>query len=472
MKSKTLFLLITALLFSFSLSAQEKDTCKHKMCVKMGAAATQINDVRYNQYGVAVNRLQLSAEDRDGILVFEAPDQSYKLWFDNRVQVDGATFFGNDKNFDKIGDGVSIRRARFAVKAKIQDWYGELDMDFANGVFELKDAVISYFGVKNFEFTAGNFKEGFSMEETTTSRYLPFIERPMVVNTFAPSRHIGIQATYSNKAILAIAGVHFQSVEDSEIRTNVEDNNKDYGRNTGHSFTGKLVYMPFYDKQDYGLHFGAAASYRVPKSDMATSEYGGVRYSTRNGTSINRKKYLDTDVIPNVDHDFLYGFELAGFYKGLRFQSEYIGNNTYIENNGPTYKFNGWYAYVGYLLFGGHQRYNTAEGEFTQPSRGHKWGDVEVLGRYEYLTLNSKNIYGGSGQAYTLGLTYYITNNVKIEVNYQYNDNDRYANGKGKLKTGYDASGNATSDYTKIVDKKGKGGVDYNMLAMRFEVDF
>ena len=95
----------------------------------MGAAATQINDVRYNQYGVAVNRLQLSAEDRDGILVFEAPDQSYKLWFDNRVQVDGATFFGNDKNFDKIGDGVSIRRARFAVKAKIKDWYGELDMN-------------------------------------------------------------------------------------------------------------------------------------------------------------------------------------------------------------------------------------------------------------------------------------------------------------------------------------------------------
>ena len=61
MKSKTLFLLITALLFSFSLSAQEKDTCKHKMCVKVGAAATQINDVRYNKYCVAVNRLHLSA---------------------------------------------------------------------------------------------------------------------------------------------------------------------------------------------------------------------------------------------------------------------------------------------------------------------------------------------------------------------------------------------------------------------------
>ena len=472
MKSKTLFLLITALLFSFSLSAQEKDSCKHKMCIKTGAAAKQINDVRYNQYGVAVNRLQLSAEDRDGVLVFEATDQSYKFWFDNRVQVDGATFFGNDKNFDKIGDGVSIRRARFAVKAKLKDFYGEVDMDFADGVFELKDAVVAYYGLKNFEFKAGNFKEGFSMEETTTSRYLPFIERPMIVQTFAPSRHLGFQAAYSYKWLLAEAGVHFQEVKDLEIRTNVEDNNKDYGRNSGHSFTGKMVVMPFYDQTNYGVHIGAAASYRTPKSDVAESDYNGDRFSTRNSTSINRKKYLDTDVIPNVDHDLLYGFELAGFYKGLRFQSEYIGNNTYIKNDGPTYKFKGWYAYVGYLLFGGHQRYNSAEGEFTQPERGRSWGDLEVLGRYEYCDLNSKTIYGGSAQAYTFGLTYYITNNVKIQVNYQYNDNDRYANGKGKLKTGYDASGKATSDYTKIVDKKGKGGVDYNMLAMRFEIDF
>lgn len=460
MKTKLTLLMIVAILSTSNLFGQE--CCDHQK---------QDDQPRYNQYGVEVSRTKLSAEARDGILVFESQDQKYKLWFDNRVQVDGAVFFGQDKNYDAIGNGVSIRRARIAIKGEIGDWYGEVDTDFANGTFELKDAIVRYDGLKNFEFTAGNFKEPVSMESTTTSRYLPFIERPMVVSAFAPSRHIGIQAKYKYNWLLAIGGVFYQAVEDAETRTNVEDNNKDFGRNAGNSFTGKLVAMPFASDPHRGLHIGASVSYRTPKVDMATSEYGGVRYSTRNTTSINRKKYLDTDVIKDVNHDLLYGFELAGYWGGLRAQSEYIGNNTYL-NDGTTYKFNGWYAHVGYLLFGGKQRYNTVDGEFTQPQRGRSWGDLELLARYEYINLNSGNLYGGSAQAYSVGLTYYVTNNVKIVLNYQYTDQDRYANGKGKLKTGYDASGNATKDYTKIVTPDKEAGVDYSMIALRFEVDF
>lgn len=460
MKTKLTLLVIVTLLCATNLFAQEQ--CDHQK---------QDEQPRYNQYGVKVNRTKLFSETRDGILVFESQDQKYKLWFDNRVQVDGAAFFGNNPDYDAIGNGVSLRRARIGIKAQIGDWYGEVDTDFANGIFELKDALVRYDGLKNFNFTAGNFKEPFSMESTTTSRYLPFIERPMVISAFAPSRHIGFQAKYNYNWIMAIGGVFYQAVEDSEVRVNVEDNNKDYGRNAGNSFSGKLVLMPFYANPNVGLHFGAALSYRTPKADMATGEYGGVRYSTRNTTGINRKKYLDTDVIEDVNHDLLYGFELAGYWGGLRAQSEYVGNNTYL-NDGTTYKFNGWYAHVGYLLFGGKQRYNTGDGEFTQPERGRSWGDIEVLARYEYINLNSGNLYGGAAQAYSLGLTYYITNNVKIMVNYQYNDQDRYANGKGKLMTGYDASGKPTKDYTKIVTPDNQAGVDYSMVALRFEIDF
>lgn len=229
--------------------------------------------------------------------------------------------------------------------------------------------------------------------------------------------------------------------------------------------------MPFYAKRDYGMHIGVAGSYRTPKSDMATSEYNGVRYSTRTGTSINRKKYLDTDVIKDVKQDVLAGAELAGYYKGLRVQGEYINNWTYTEN-GNTYHFNGWYAHAGFLLFGGRQNYNSNEGEFTQPRRGKDWGDIELLIRYEYINMNSLDIYGGSAQAYTVGLNYFVNNNVKLMLNYQYNDQDRYANGKGKLLTGYDAQGVPTKDFTKMVTPNGKAGVDFHMISLRFELDF
>ena len=81
-------------------------------------------------------------------------------------------------------------------------------------------------------------------------------------------------------------------------------------------------------------------------------------------------------------------------------------------------------------------------------------------------------MFGGAGENFTVGLNYYVNNSVKIVLNYQYSNDDRYANGKGKLYTGHDAAGNPTADYTKIVEAKGKGGVSYHMLGLRLEVDF
>ena len=59
-----------------------------------------------------------------------------------------------------------------------------------------------------------------------------------------------------------------------------------------------------------------------------------------------------------------------------------------------------------------------------------------------------------------------------MQINYQYNNNDRYANGKDKLNVGLDAAGQPTKDYTKVVAANGKAGVDYHMIALRVEIDF
>ena len=61
---------------------------------------------------------------------------------------------------------------------------------------------------------------------------------------------------------------------------------------------------------------------------------------------------------------------------------------------------------------------------------------------------------------------------MKIALNYQYVNNDRYANGKGKLYVGLDADGNPTKDFTKVTAADGKAGVNYRMLLARFQVAF
>ena len=429
--------------------------------------------VKYNQYGVAVQSDVLDVEAQDGILVMASPTSSYKLWFDIRTQMDAAVFFGAPDYADQIGNGVSIRRARFAVKGQVdKNWYGEFDMDLANGLVELKDAIVRFTGIPNLELQAGNFKENFSIQRNTTSRYLQFIERPMVCSALTPSRHVGINAKYAKDWLWVSGGVFGPEIAGAEEWEYISGNNKDSGYDAGYSLTGKAVFRPLYKSTTSSLHLGAAASYRTPKA--SAEKYGCYRASARNSTSINRKKYLDTDDLPGYDHNLLWTAELAGHWNGLRYEAAYVQDNVKFKADAadPTPRqFWGWYAQAGYLLFGGHQRYDANGGKYTKVKPGKNWGDIELCARYEYCDLNDGSVYGGAAQAYTLGINYWVNNNVKFQVNYQFNDNDRYANGKGKLFVGNDAAtGKPTKDFTKIADKK--AGVDYHMLCVRFEIDF
>ncbi len=438
---------------------------------RMVADIQMNSNVRYNQYGVKVNRTPLQVEERNGILVFESKDSKHRIWYDARVQVDGAMFFG--ETYNPIGNGTAIRRARFAVKTEFAEkWYAEIDMDIANSQLELKDAYLQRRFGKPIELSAGNFTETISMESTTTSRYLTFMERPMAVNTFAPSRHIGFMGSFNYKWLLAIGGVYFQKVDDIEERTFSLDNNKDFGVDEGYSFTGKLVFMPLYHDMNRGIHLGVAGSYRTPKTDAEVA--GTLRYSTRSLTSINRKKYIDTDLIGKIDYSTLGGLELAGYYKNLRLQAEYLISSVHRMENLEKLNFDGGYVFGSWLLFGGKYNYNTSEGEFTQVGRGKSWGDVELALRYDYLSLNSdmETIMGGAGEGLTFGLNYYANNNVKIMLNYSFLNHDRYASGKNKLFVGYDANGELTRNPKLVVDDKGKAGDDYHMISIRFEVDF
>ena len=442
--------------------------------LSLSAAFAQKAPVKYNQYGVAVNSDVLDVEAQDGILVMASPDTKYKMWFDIRVQADVASYFGAPSWADKIGNGVSIRRARFAVKGQVdENWYGEFDMDLANGLVELKDAIVRYTGLPNWEIQVGNFKENFSIQRNTTSRYLQFMERPMVCSALAPSRHFGLNAKYAKDWIWASAGIFGPELAGSEEWGYIADNNKDYGYNAGMSLTGKVVFRPLYKKENSSLHIGGALSYRTPK--VSAEKYGTYRASARNSTSINRKKYLDTNDLAGYDHNLLWTVELAGHYKGLRYEAAYIQDNVKFKADAADpapKKFWGWYAQAGYLLFGGNQRYDANGGKYTKIKPGKKWGDIELCARYEYCNLNSGMVFGGAAEAYALGINYWVTNNVKMQVNYQFNNNDRYANGKNKLFVGLDDKGEPTKDYAKVVTAKGKAGVDYHMISVRFEIDF
>ena len=425
------------------------------------------SNVRYNQYGKRVKRSILGAEARNGILTFESEDGNYKYWFDNRVYLDGAVFFGDPIN--PIGNGITLRRVRFALKSILHEkWYTEIDFDFGESKTEIKDAYIKYILDDGF-IKAGQFREGFSMETTTTSRYVTFIERSLV-SRFAPSRQLGFAGSKWGKHWLAIGGIHFQNQGDGEEVNISQDANKDDGTDEGYSFTGRFAFMPIQEPHKV-LHIGAAASYRTPTTDVEIPN--SYRFSTRSLTAVNRKKYIDTDDITDVDHRTLFGVEVAGAYNNLMFQGEYITNNVNGIDDSFNANFDGGYFQVGWLLLGAKYVYNNQEGEFTQASLTDK-GGLEFAFRYSYVDVNDADagILGGAGESLTLGINYYVNPNIKFMLNYNYLNHDRYATGKGELFIYEDESGEQFTDVTGLNVPAGDAGDDFSFFSVRFEVDF
>jgi len=443
MRNRFYTLVVALVLYSIGTYAQQKTT-------------ERIDSVRINQYGQQVSWLSLNPEAQEGILNFTSDDGSYRFWMDNRVQLDAA-IFSND-TYNPIGNGLTIRRARIAFKAILwNNWYAELDLDFAGSAIEMKDMIIGYIMPEhNLIFKAGHFRENFGMETVTTSRYLTFMERSFISKMDA-SRHLGFQAQHWADRYVVIGGVHFNTQGEYE--------------DEGYSLTGRAVFRPIIDEEKV-LHLGVAGTYRTPKTHLEVPNT--YRFSTRSHTSINRKKYLDTDDIKDVENVVGLSLELAGAYKNFMFQGEYKNFNVNRMDELESVNLNGFYIQAGYLIFGGRYNYNKADGEFTRLTRGKDRGELEVALRYDYVDANDfdAQIYGGAAEGYSLGLNYYFNPNVKFMMNYIYNNHDRYANGKGKLFVGHDADGNLTKDPFEVIETKGNGGDDFGMLSFRIEIDF
>ncbi len=430
-----------------------------------------------NDYGQQVGmRVKLNPESRDGILMFSSTDNKFRYWFDNRVYFDGAMYFGDNTyqgEENTIGNGVNIRRMRFAIKTILWGhWGGEIDFDFGNNGVDIKDAYIRYIG-KNWQIKAGHFREPFSIETMTTSRYITLMERPYATEQ-APSRHLGVDFKIFTNHLFFEGGIFSSTVANDLIR----DQNKKIGTNAGWSLTGRIAWAPI-KKDKTVLHLGIAGSYRTPKIPELGDPVDSFRYGENAETEINRKKYIDTDWIEHSLHKTILGTEAAYAWNNFRIQGEYIMTNIQrdtdkVPEGEDKVKMGGYYVMGSWIISNGDYYYNMADAEFSNIDfRDNKKGAFEVALRYSFMDANTFKdddltpwMPGGSGETYTLGLSYYFNYNVKLMLNYAFINHDRWADGKGKYKT-FDVN-EAGEDITPT----GQAGIDFHTVQARLLIAF
>lgn len=340
-----------------------------------------------------------------GYLVFQSADSAFKYWLDGRVQIDGADYFGS-KN--ALATGVGIRRARIGVKTTLfRDWEGEIDVDFAGDAVEAKDLWIGYAGWRNSLLRIGNFKEPFSLETLTSSKYITFLERSYI-DAFSPDRHIGVSYSRWGDRWQFSVGAFGQGSGDVDAT----------GQNQGYGLTGRFTVAPILADRRV-LHLGIGISRRTPDA-AAPASAEQLRIRARPETNINKARMLSTGKMTNIDAQVLYNAEAAVVSGPLSLQGEYTGTTVKRLHGLSDATFGGGYGYVSYFLTGESRPYLASEGEFDRIFPKSPKGAWEIAARVSTMSLDDAGvgILGGKGTNYTLGVNWYVNPNFKFMANY------------------------------------------------------
>jgi len=346
----------------------------------------------------------------------EAKAKHKKLHFGGRIQADAA-FYKDAPGLD-MGDGAEFRRARLFAKGSVGDFHYKAQYDFAGNKTKIKDMYIKYTGLP-VHIQVGNFKEPFSLEELTSSKYITFMERGLP-NVFAPSRNIGAALSGHGDSWSAAGGVFTNGASGTSS-----------GVDSKFDVTGRLTFAPIHEKTRV-LHLGAGINYSRPDSTR------NLRFDTRPESHITHKKLVDTmgttlDTGNNVASVLKYDLEAAAVYGPASIQGEYIRTNVSYQNgvnNEPS--FSGYYVFGSWFLTGESRPYSVKKGSFgrVHPNQNFQlgkdgWGAFEVAARFSQLDLEDIGVLGGKEQDITAALNWYPHPHLRLMLNWVHASVDR-----------------------------------------------
>ncbi len=174
------------------------------------------------------------------------------------------------------------------------------------------------------------------------------------------------------------------------------------------------------------LHVGVSASIRNIKSNEEVS----FRYRPESG--LTDVRFVNTGVIEGADTISRFGLEVAAQRGPYALQGEYMRADVGRGSGFPDVHFNGWYISANWFLTGEQRRYIRNGGYFGGAKNPtHKYGAIALAARYSTIVLNSRDIRGGEENNVTLGVNWYVNEQMRVMVNYIFVDTDIFANDNG-----------------------------------------
>jgi phosphate-selective porin OprO/OprP len=276
----------------------------------------------------------------------------------------------------------------------------------------------------------GHIRDPFGLETYSSARALSFLERGAGFEAFDQEFQPGVwgfNSYFDQRLNLA-----WSVTRPDPNQFDVDVGNGDY------VLTGRVAGLPFWANNGRCfLHLAADYQYRTGQFDPTIGDHD-FRFRTRpdfHSEDFLLPRFVDTGTIVSDEADFL-NLEALLVLGSLHVQSEYTQvwvNNANVGGAAVGDRtFNAFYVYASYFLTGESRSYDKrllrldnqlvnepffwVRGEDGQ----HHWGlgAWEALFRYDTINLNSGTVRGGSLTTYTLGLNWYMNNNLKWQLNY------------------------------------------------------
>jgi phosphate-selective porin OprO/OprP len=353
-----------------------------------------------------------------------------------RIEADAVMVAQSAASRALVGDlrnGYGFRRARIGAQGHIGNsarWVAEID--FAIGNFRPRDVYVGLIALPGVqEVKVGYFREPFSLEGATSSRYITFLERSPL-NQLDPTRNWGVAGYWwpENELILFAVGA---------FRDGTDNGGFSGGDGGNWAVTARLTGLPVYEDGEGVfrlVHVGAAFSQRTPAG-------GVVRYDPSPQSNILDvsdnpvSPFLPRVNIPSNSQQ-LFNLQAAAVYGPFSVQGEWFAT-TVQQTGAGVVLLHGFYVYASYFLTGEHRGYERRIGGFGPVSvhrplirSGHcgasGCGAVELAARFSVADFSSPNLpasptpvgsptgtvlYQG-----TFGANWYLNDYTRLMANY------------------------------------------------------
>jgi phosphate-selective porin OprO/OprP len=400
----------------------------------------------------------------------ETPNKDFFIHLGGRFQFDSVWWdqSPNSRSSKQMGnfqDGFFFRRVRIQFDGQayeVVEWNFEYALEqVTQGIPNLDEMWVGVWKLPIIgSIRAGHMKvpQGFEGDMVSSSKAMTFLERSAFTDAFYQNFAPGIWTGNSvlNQRVTWAAMWYRQ---ENQFHGS---NGADFGDGE-YAMSARLTGLPIYENDGRCLlHLGASISYRnSEKPDPGLAGPGVVRFRARpqlrdaigdfgnftfptNGTLPatqlpgNTTRLVDTGNITSSSNT-VAGTELFYVHGPFSLQAEWAfawANGTVVGGH-PRGElgFNGGYIEASYFLTGENRIYDRRLGRegstyiaapytpfwAVRDEDGRLnigWGAWELATRWNYLNLNDGPVQGGILQGFEAGINWYLTTNLKFQVEY------------------------------------------------------